>query len=194
MAGSGGPPDQKDPVDAARGFLSRWSRRKLERQGEEGAAAAAVAPAASVEPAAQGGIASPAAPSPAETAPELPPIESLTSTSDFSAFMHPAVAPALRRAALKKLFADPHFNVMDGLDTYVDDYSIEDPIPEELMKKLYQARQHVFSSEQNAALDADDEAARTAAAAAGDAQAEASTPADAAANAANEVNQEQGKA
>jgi hypothetical protein len=40
------------------------------------------------------------------------------------------VAPELRSRALKKLFTDPHFNVMDGLDTYIDDYGKPDPIPE----------------------------------------------------------------
>ena len=30
---------------------------------------------------------------------------------------------------MKKLFSDPHFNVMDGLDTYIDDYGKPDPIP-----------------------------------------------------------------
>ena len=30
---------------------------------------------------------------------------------------------------MKKLFADPHYNVMDGLDVYIDDYSKPDPIP-----------------------------------------------------------------
>jgi len=37
---------------------------------------------------------------------------------------------------LKKLFADPHFNVMDGLDTYIDDYSQPDPIPPEMLREL----------------------------------------------------------
>ena len=30
---------------------------------------------------------------------------------------------------MKKLFSDPHFNVMDGLDTYIDDYGKPDPLP-----------------------------------------------------------------
>ena len=29
---------------------------------------------------------------------------------------------------MKKLFADPHFNVMDGLDIYVGDYTQPDPL------------------------------------------------------------------
>jgi hypothetical protein len=46
----------------------------------------------------------------------------------------------LRRAALKKLFHEPHFNVMDGLDTYIDDYSVSDPIPEAMLKTMRQAQ------------------------------------------------------
>ena len=48
--------------------------------------------------------------------------------SDFVAFMQPKVAETVKRAALKKLFRDPRFNVMDGLDVYIDDYSIPSPI------------------------------------------------------------------
>jgi hypothetical protein len=42
----------------------------------------------------------------------------------------------VRNAAMKKLFADPHFNVMDGLDTYIDDYGKPDPIPPEMLRQL----------------------------------------------------------
>jgi hypothetical protein len=41
---------------------------------------------------------------------------------------------------MKKLFADPHYNVMDGLDTYIDDYNTPDPIPAAMFKQLVQAR------------------------------------------------------
>ena len=68
----------------------------------------------------------------------LPPIESLTPQSDFTPFMRPDVDPALKRAALRKLFTDPHFNVMDGLDVYIDDYSKPDPLPEGWLEKLNQ--------------------------------------------------------
>jgi hypothetical protein len=46
----------------------------------------------------------------------------------------------LRRSALKKLFSDPHFNVMDGLDVYIDDYSVSEPIPPEMLAGLKQAQ------------------------------------------------------
>ena len=66
----------------------------------------------------------------------LPPIESLTSGSDFAAFMRPGVDESLKRGALKQLFTDPHFNVMDGLDIYIDDYTRPDPIEPSVARQL----------------------------------------------------------
>jgi hypothetical protein len=43
--------------------------------------------------------------------------------SDYRPFLGPEVEESTKRAALKRLFADPHFNRMDGLDVYIDDYS-----------------------------------------------------------------------
>ncbi|MGV0963028.1 MAG: DUF3306 domain-containing protein [Polynucleobacter sp.] len=60
-------------------------------------------------------------------------------TPDFSAFMKPDVDPAVQQAAMKKMFSDPHFNVMDGLDIYIDDYSKPDPIPLEMLKRMVQS-------------------------------------------------------
>ena len=40
---------------------------------------------------------------------------------------------------MKKLFSDPHFNVMDGLDTYIDDYGKPDPIPLSMLRRMNQA-------------------------------------------------------
>lgn len=60
--------------------------------------------------------------------------------SDFGLFLREEVSEAVRRKAMKTLFADPHFNVMDGLDIYIDDYSISDPIPDEMMATLNHAK------------------------------------------------------
>jgi hypothetical protein len=46
----------------------------------------------------------------------------------------------VKNAALKKLFTDPHFNLMDGLDTYIDDYGKPDPIPDSMLRKMNQAK------------------------------------------------------
>jgi hypothetical protein len=102
-------------------FLARWSQRKSEAR----EAAPAAAPQDEV-------IDTPM--------PELPPVDELTPQSDFSAFMHPKVDADVRRAALRKLFSDPHFNVMDGLDTYIADYSQPDPLPAGMLAGLRQAQ------------------------------------------------------
>lgn len=72
--------------------------------------------------------------------PELPPVENLSLDSDFRDFFHPKVDEGVRRAALRKLFSDPHFNVMDGLDVYIDDYSKTEPIPAAMLAGLKQAQ------------------------------------------------------
>jgi hypothetical protein len=55
-------------------------------------------------------------------------------------FMRSGVDPGLRLSALKKLFTDPRFNVMDGLDIYIDDYSKPDPMPLAWLRRLDQSR------------------------------------------------------
>ena len=124
--------------------LRRWSERKL-------AAARAAAPVAPDADAAH--VARGEPPAPAEVAPDgsasapaapppspLPAVESLTLDSDFTAFLKPEVDESLRLDALRKLFRDPHFNVMDGLDIYIDDYGKPDPIPPEIVRQLVQGR------------------------------------------------------
>ena len=109
-----------DDKSTTQPFLARWSQKKQEAR----AAPAVVPPADDAE----------------KPMPVLPPIEELTPESDFRGFMHPKVDPALRRAALQKLFSDPHFNVMDGLDIYIDDYSQPNPIPPAMLAGLRQAQ------------------------------------------------------
>jgi hypothetical protein len=104
-------------------FLTRWSRLKHKAATEK--------PPAPVK-------AEPANPA------ELPPVESLTFESDFTAYLKANVEESVKRAALKKLLHDPRFNVMDGLDTYIDDYTKNDPIPEEMLKTLEHARSTLF--------------------------------------------------
>ena len=109
-------------------FLARWSRRKLDAPAEP--ASPASAPSAAAEP----------RPQPTEPA-TLPALDSLDGlNSDYREFMRSGVDDGIRRDALKKLFTDPHFNKMDGLDTYIEDYSIESPIPEAMLRGLSQAR------------------------------------------------------
>ena len=77
-----------------------------------------------------------AAPAEFPEAARLPPVDTLTFESDYSAFMQPKVAEETKRAALRKLFSAPSFNVMDGLDIYVGDYTQSDPMPSGMLEKL----------------------------------------------------------
>ena len=84
------------------------------------------------------------APAPAGATPPPPPltlddVAQLTRESDFSRFVAPGVDGEVKNAALKKLFGDPHFNAMDGLDIYIDDYTKPDPLPLASIRKMAQA-------------------------------------------------------
>lgn len=72
--------------------------------------------------------------------PTLEDAQKLSSASDFQPFMARGVTPDVRNAAMKKLFADPRYNVMDGLDTYIDDYSKPDPLPAAMLRQMVSAR------------------------------------------------------
>lgn len=130
------------------GFLRRWSRLKS----TGGAAEAPPAPAPA--------LARPAAPAPARHAdagtetdtdadtgaraprPGLPTLEDaarLTPDADFSAFVAQGVDKSVQRLALKKLFADPHFNVVDGLDIYMSDYNKASPLAPGMLASLRHA-------------------------------------------------------
>jgi len=105
---------EKDGVDiqSPGGFIFRWSRLKQ---------AAAPPPQTATEP--------PEASLPEEvseqplTDADMPPLESLDETSDYSGFLSEKVSETLRRQALRKLFHSEAFNVRDGLDDYDDDYT-----------------------------------------------------------------------
>ena len=116
-------------------FLGRWSRLKKEDRLE------AEKPVAQKTEAEE------------DKAPELPPLDKLTPQSEFSGFMHPKVGDALRRAALKKLFSDPHFNIPDPYEAYSGDWTVGEAIPNEMLATLNQARTHLFSEEEKKKRD-----------------------------------------
>lgn len=120
------------------GFLHRWSRRKIEAR--EGAPSEPAPADRAADPTATDLASAPPVPPPEQAAaPELPTMEDvqgLTSDSDFSRFVAQGVTPDVKNAALKKLFSDPHYNVMDGLDTYIDDYSQLEPLPQSALRKM----------------------------------------------------------
>ena len=127
------------------GFLSRWSRRKVEVR--EGRALDEPTPA-SVPPAktfVQPPSVDSATPAASDTPPQVPTptltdAAQLTPDSDFTGFMARGVAPEVKNAAMKKLFADPHFNVMDRMDTYIDDYGLPDPLPLAMLRQMTSAK------------------------------------------------------
>jgi len=118
--------------------LRRWSQRKL------AAARESLPVPADVPPVPQAADTAAAAPLPARDAvvpaAPLPALDTLTFDSDFAAFLRPGVDAGVRRAALRTLLRDPRFNVMDGLDVYIDDYSQPSPMPAALAQALVQAR------------------------------------------------------
>jgi hypothetical protein len=126
-------------------FFSRWSRRKVQvRTGEPLPAEPPPAPVVVAAPVA---VVAPASAAPAaEAPPEAPPaltlddVAQLTPESDYSAFVAKSVSPDVRNAAVKKLFTDPHYNIMDGLDIYIDDYSKPSPLSAADMAKMVGAQ------------------------------------------------------
>ena len=130
------------------GFLSRWSRRKVDaRQGRastepetEVNLRTATSQTASQVTAPTHAIAPAAVPSHEQPLPTLAQVEQLTPESDFTSFVARGVTPEVKNAAMKKLFSDPHFNVMDGLDIYIDDYNQADPLPVAMLKQMASAK------------------------------------------------------
>jgi hypothetical protein len=135
--------------DSSGGFFSRWSQRKQAVKlglAEEEAkhdtkqdtlqqpAQTSAVPVSSVKADTSDHAAEPPKP------PTLSDVAQLTPESDFSSFMSQGVAPEVRNAAMKKLFTDPHYNVMDGLDIYIGDYNTPDPLPASMLAKMVGAQ------------------------------------------------------
>ena len=141
------------------GFLQRWSKRKASL----GDRAPDAPPKGGVgqmpvAPPVDSGVLKPLNPAPTAradapdkaqpgdahtdtpTAPSLADTQALTPASDFRPFMGQGVAPEVKNAAMKKLFADPHFNVMDRMDIYIDDYSQPDPLPLAMLRQMNGAK------------------------------------------------------
>lgn len=123
--------DNAGSVAAPEGLsLSRWSRLKRQAAAENRATVVSQESSA------------PNASTPTDAAPaaavelKLPPLSSISLAEDFTPFMQAKVPQALKQQALKALFKAPHFNVMDGLDIYIDDYTQFEPIAPEVMATL----------------------------------------------------------
>ena len=145
-------------VPVADGFLGRWSQRKqAQREGKEldepvkspppllspesraNEPASASDTSVLVEPLAQPAPDAALAQDP-KPAPTLDDVKALNADSSFAPFVSRGVSPEVRNAAMKKLFADPHYNVMDRLDIYIDDYSLADPVPAAMLRQMASAK------------------------------------------------------
>ncbi|MDB5742226.1 MAG: hypothetical protein JWR68_541 [Polaromonas sp.] len=146
------------------GFLGRWARRKTEvlqgKAAPEPVVQQGLAPVAGLPvptPASEIEQAAPLAAADAADPPEkllsLDDAMRLTQDSDFKPFMARSVSPDVRNAAMKKLFADPHYNVMDGLDIYIGDYSKPDPIPASMLRQMVGARLLKIFDEEDKAVE-----------------------------------------
>ena len=129
-------------MDDKEAFIARWSRRKREVEAKQ-AAPAAAEPSDTAPAAASMSATETAAPGAAQG---LRP--------EYRAYFDPQVDEKLRQTALRAMFSDPHFNAMDGLDTYIDDYSIVDPIPAAMLRQLNQAKGLLLFDDEKPAADA----------------------------------------
>jgi Protein of unknown function (DUF3306) len=140
------------------GFLGRWSQRKqdiragkplIEPEKPEVVVKAAV-PSANKQHEQAPNIAA-TEEKPDAPLPTMADVHKLTAESDFSPFVAKNVSPEVRNSAMKKLFTDPHYNVMDRLDIYIDDYSQPDPMPESMLRQLASAKfLNLFKAEEEA--------------------------------------------
>jgi hypothetical protein len=108
---SGRPDVEPEKAAESEGALRRWSRRKHEARVAAQREPAALDPAKAQVPA------------PSEKSSEriptdadMPPLETLDESSDYSPFMSPGVSDALRQAALRRLFRSPQMNVLCELE------------------------------------------------------------------------------
>ena len=141
-----------DPKD---GFVKRWSLRKRTARrprAEEGHAdQTAQAPTAAVpevEPPA--GPPSEAAGDP-EVVAQLPDLDSLDDTTDFTVFLKEGVPDVIRRTALRKLWrVNPVLANLDGLNDYDEDYTVAEPLVKAL-KTVYEAAKGDLDEDETAA-------------------------------------------
>ncbi|MFC7299980.1 DUF3306 domain-containing protein [Herminiimonas aquatilis] len=126
---------------AAEDFFTRWSQKKTSatKVADAGNASADIPahPLNEARPDNEGNASPDATVKPLPTQDD---VDKLTHDSDYSAFMSQGVDESVKRSAMKKLFTDPHFNIMDGLDIYIDDYNKFEPISPALLASLNHAK------------------------------------------------------
>lgn len=141
---------------SAGGFFQRWSRLKQHGPGTGPAEAGQQRPVqqAATADACEAGTEGKVQEKPLPT---LADVGQLHAGSDYAAFMAPGVDSTVRRQAMKKLFTEPHFNTMDGLDIYIGDYTRADPVSAAMLASLQHANTslgRLISAEEQQAPDA----------------------------------------
>ena len=116
-------PGEGDP------FLSRWARRKRVARGGGDPDVRELETSLDDEvPAGAAPTALEQSPGGDERAPveltdeDMPAVDVIDESTDMSGFFSPKVTEAVKKAALRKFFHSPAFNVVDGLDDYDDDF------------------------------------------------------------------------
>ncbi len=121
-------------------FVGRWAKRKEAAKPDRTAALEADDPTAAEPtiPEDDAGTREPV--DGADVAPEdLPDIDTLDETSDYSVFMGDGVPDDLRNRALRKLWLNnPVFSVIDGLDEYDEDFTDAALAVQGKLKSAYQ--------------------------------------------------------
>lgn len=134
-------------------FLSRWSRRKLEAkelaktpetlpaeiQATELSSIPREAPTSGVTPPVAVDVVQESAS--AISLPSEADLAAVEKGGDIKAFMTDKVSDDLKNKAFKALFSRPEFNVMDGLDIYIDDYNKFIPLSQEDVAKMTFSKQ-----------------------------------------------------
>ena len=124
-------PGADDKIGDGEAFLARWARRKeAQRQ---------TPPPAEPEAAQPGEVEAAGEAEPPLRVEDLPDIETMDESSDFTVFLKEGVPQSLRRRALRKLFRlNPIFANLDGLAEYDEDYHTVVDLPGGV-KTLFQA-------------------------------------------------------
>lgn len=122
-----------EPDDGSKNFLQRWSRRKqaaaLRARRQGGEAEPADAAKTEIESLPDDTTAKPSDPPIFDPA-TLPPIESITATTDIRAFLAPGVPVELSRAALRRAWtSDPAIREFIGLAENQWDFTKPDSVP-----------------------------------------------------------------
>ncbi|MDH5182813.1 MAG: DUF3306 domain-containing protein [Gammaproteobacteria bacterium] len=99
------------------GFASRWSRMKQQERVEKQLPTAEEEPNTDFDQSKQHEALNQLSDE------DMPSLETLTDSSDYSGFLSAKVSEAVRKAALRKMFHLPTFNLVDGLDDYAEDYT-----------------------------------------------------------------------